>query len=110
MPAAKGTIPWNANAVENLEVVEFGAHTASHHAGTRKSYDARKTMEAFAQLREELRAERVAKADLLEALREIEQTMAYSPEGGHEALAECHCIARAAIAAALDDAPPQGEK
>ena len=56
------------NAIDNLEVVEFGAHTAEHHAGSRKSYEARRSMEAFALLREELNAERALKADLLEAL------------------------------------------
>lgn len=56
------------NAIENLEVIEFGAHTAEHHAGTRKSYESRKSMEAFALMREELKAERAIKADLLEAL------------------------------------------
>ena len=56
------------NAIDNLEVVEFGAHTAEHHAGTRKGYEARRSMEAFALMREELKAERAVKADLLEAL------------------------------------------
>lgn len=56
------------NAIDNLEVVEFGAHTAEHHAGSRKSYEARRSMEAFALLREELKAERALKAELLEAL------------------------------------------
>lgn len=59
------------NAIENLEVVEFGAHTAEHHAGSRKSYEARRSMEAFALMREELKAERALKADLLEALQEV---------------------------------------
>ena len=59
------------NAIDNLEVVEFGAHTAEHHAGSRKSYEARRSMEAFALLREELKAERALKAELLEALREM---------------------------------------
>ena len=56
------------NAIDNLEVVEFGAHTAEHHAGSRKSYEARRSMEAFALLREELKAERALKAELLTAL------------------------------------------
>lgn len=55
------------NALENLEVMEFGAHTAQHSQGARKSYDTKRSMEAFALLREELKAERRAKADLLEA-------------------------------------------
>lgn len=59
------------NALDNLEVREFGAHTAEHHKGSRQSYDARRSMEAFALLREELKHERTVKADLLEALREL---------------------------------------
>ena len=55
------------SAIDSLEVVEFGAHTAEHHAGSRKSYEARRSMEAFALLREELKAERALKAELLEA-------------------------------------------
>lgn len=55
------------NRIENLEVREWGAHTIEHHAGGRKSEDARRSMEAFALLREELKAERKIKAELLEA-------------------------------------------
>lgn len=57
------------NDLSNLEIKEFGAHTAEHHTGTRKSMDARRSMEAFALLREELKQERALKAELLEALK-----------------------------------------
>lgn len=56
------------NQISNLEVVEFGAHTAEHHTGSRRSADARRSIEAFALMREELKAERALKADLIEAL------------------------------------------
>lgn len=56
------------NTIENLELTEFGAHTAEHHTGARRNADARRSMEAFALLREELRTERAVKAELLEAL------------------------------------------
>lgn len=125
MPAAKGTIPWNAgtsqgwtdkrgyewiyvtengkrrarrkhrvimeralkrrlepweivhhkdenpgnNAIENLEIKEFGAHTTEHHDGSRHSYDSKRTMEAFGLMREELKVVRSINADLLAALR-----------------------------------------
>ena len=59
------------NEIDNLEIVEFGSHTAKHHTGTRKSYEAKRSMEAFALMREELKAEREIKADLLEALRNL---------------------------------------
>jgi len=61
------------NAIDNLEVVEFGAHTAEHHAGTRKGYEARRSIEAFALMREELKAERAIKADLLAALQGLDE-------------------------------------
>jgi len=51
-------------------VTTWGEHTAEHHTGSRKSLQARKTMEAFANLREELFRERALKADLLAALQE----------------------------------------
>jgi len=56
------------NVIENLEVREFGEHTAEHHKGGRKSEDAKRTIEAFALMREQLKREREVKADLLEAL------------------------------------------
>lgn len=56
------------NSINNLEVLEFGAHSTLHHSGGRKSRDAKKTMEVFGLLREELKRERALKADLLEAM------------------------------------------
>ena len=58
------------NALDNLEVQEFGAHTAAHHKGTRKTWEARRSMEAFALMREELRRCREINSDLLEAARD----------------------------------------
>lgn len=59
------------NDLSNLEVVEFGAHTGEHSKGRRKDSDARRSMEAFALMREELKRERSVKADLLEALEQL---------------------------------------
>lgn len=59
------------NAIENLEVMEFGAHTGAHSLGRRKDADARRSMEAFALMREELKRERLIKADLLSALTDM---------------------------------------
>jgi hypothetical protein len=56
------------NALENLEVMEFGKHTSIHSLGSRRDADTRRSMEAFGLLREELKAERLIKADLLEGL------------------------------------------
>ena len=57
------------HSIENLVVTEFGTHTAEHHAGTRRSADAKRSMEAFALMREELKAERSINEALLEALK-----------------------------------------
>jgi hypothetical protein len=56
------------NSVDNLEIVEFGAHTAHHHNGSRRDKDARRSIEAFALMRGELERLRVINAELYEAL------------------------------------------
>ena len=105
------------NAIDNLEVVEFGAHTAEHHAGSRKSYEARRSMEAFALLREELKAERAFKAELLKALQwyeakavqmgraAIDQDSKLLLELMKEIAVEYGAQARAAIAKATGERP-----
>lgn len=57
------------NRIENLEVTTFGEHTAHHHTGGRKSEDAKRSIEAFARMREALRRERAINADLYAALK-----------------------------------------
>jgi hypothetical protein len=57
------------NAIENLEIAEWGLHTAHHHSGCRRDAEARRSMEAFALMREELRRERKLNEELLEALK-----------------------------------------
>ena len=89
------------NAIENLELVEWGAHTTEHHKGGRKSEDTRRSLEAFALMREELKRERAVKTDLLEALIEL-------ADCGAEAWGEdrpCVKLARAAIAKATGEQP-----
>lgn len=61
----------NNNSIENLEVMEWGKHTTVHHTGARASEDSRRTMQAFALLREELNHVRSVNADLLAALEAI---------------------------------------
>jgi hypothetical protein len=67
------------NAIENLEVKTFGEHTSMHHLGARRTYDSRRTMEAFALLREELKSERLLREELLAALQALAN--AVSPDG-----------------------------
>lgn len=78
------------NAIENLELKEWGLHTTEHHTGGRKSEDARRTQEAFALMREELKREREVKAELLAALEDISAQTHNDP-------ALFRAIARAAI-------------
>lgn len=56
------------NNLDNLEVMDFGTHTGAHSLGRRKDADAKRSMEAFALMREELKRERIVRAELLTAL------------------------------------------
>ena len=56
------------NALDNLELTEFGPHTVLHHTGKPHSAEARRRLEAFAQMRWELERVRAVNADLLAAL------------------------------------------
>ena len=95
------------NAIENLELVEWGAHTTEHHKGGRKSEDTRRSLEAFALMREELKRERAVKTDLLEALQNIAEY--WNQDQNEAAMADAcwHAIhtARAAIAKATGEQP-----
>jgi hypothetical protein len=70
------------NTIENLEITEWGAHTTEHHTGGRKSEDARRSMEAFALMREQLKREREIKADLLALARQYASECARCGGGG----------------------------
>lgn len=59
------------NDPSNLELQEFGAHTARHHTGSRHRYDTTRTLEAFALLRGQLTREREIRADLYAALQAL---------------------------------------
>ncbi len=59
------------NRIENLKVMEFGAHTVNHHNGSRRDGDTRRSMEAFALMREKLRRERGIKSELVQALENL---------------------------------------
>lgn len=89
------------NAIENLEIVEWGAHTSEHHKGGRKSEDARRSIEAFALMREQLKREREVKAELLGLLEEW--TADQTECGCDTAACQGNCLparSRAAIAKA----------
>ena len=90
------------NSIDNLELTEWGKQTAEHHKGGRKSEDAKRSMQAFALMREQLKREREIKFDLLEAL-----NLLISPHGGTIATHadnELAIKARAAIAKATGEA------
>jgi len=83
------------NDIENLEVVEFGAHTGEHSKGRRKDADAKRSIEAFALMREELKRERAVKAELLEALTEFSREYDGFEDGNGE---PCPTLAKARAA------------
>lgn len=58
------------NAIENLEVQEWGEHTVQHHTKARHAWESKRSMEVFAMLREEVRHLRRVNADLLEAAKQ----------------------------------------
>ena len=90
------------NSLDNLEIKTFGEHTAGHHTGTRKDYDSRRSMEAFALMREELKAERALKAELLEALKYVYDI--WIEDNGSECnQVESAALARLAIAKATGE-------
>jgi hypothetical protein len=94
------------NALDNLEVQEHGAHTAAHSTGSRRSQEARRSMEAFALMREELRAERLVRADLLAALKAlVSEKCEDTGDGWAELTARIDDVeqARAAIASATGE-------
>ena len=66
------------NAIENLEVQEWGEHSTRHHMGKRRDSDARDSIAAFALMREELKRERAIKSELLEALKSV--AACFSPD------------------------------
>ena len=59
------------NRPENLEIVEWGVHTAEHHHGHRHSEYAKRTQAVLAEYRQELERTRLLNAELLEALRQV---------------------------------------
>jgi hypothetical protein len=59
------------NDITNLEVMKFGAHAQEHSIGSRKSYESKKTIEAFALMRGELTRAREINADLYAACEQL---------------------------------------
>ena len=96
------------NRIENLEILTWPSHTVNHHQGVRQMEDTKRTCEAFALLREELRRTRENKADLLAALKKalpcLEDYADDFPDDGlpskQAALEACMRELRAAIAKA----------
>jgi hypothetical protein len=92
------------NRIENLGLMTFGAHTTLHHTGGRKSEDTRRSLEAFALMREALKREREMNAELLAALKRIEACDEHDPDGLRDTWKDlcyrCMAIAREAIAKA----------
>lgn len=90
------------NRLENLEVVKWGAHTASHHKGTRQSEYTRRTQSVVSEYREELKRMKSSNVALLEALCEARDLLRdCGPEANEFGLLD---RVNAAIAAARGEA------
>lgn len=92
------------NDIANLELLNFGEHTAEHSRGRRHDSDALRRMEAFALMREELKRERQIKTDLLEALQSLfcnENGVHICFAGNPSAIEAMEAKCRAAIAKAV---------
>lgn len=83
------------NRIENLEIQEWGAHTAHHHDQSRHTEYAKRTQSVMAMYREELKRIGTLNSELLEALELMIDT---HDEGGWPTASIT--IARAAIAKA----------
>ena len=59
------------NKIDNLGLTTWGDHTSEHSKGRKHSKEAKRSMEAFALMRNELHRERKIKTELLEALEEV---------------------------------------
>jgi hypothetical protein len=93
------------NRVENLEVVEWGAHSAEHHHGTRHAEYTRRTQSVLGEYREELRRLRELKSELLEALWFVVNAYEGGPANERSmGFYEARNVARAAIAKATGSA------
>jgi hypothetical protein len=55
------------NRLENLEIKEWGEHTAEHHTGNQRSDTTKKSLEVHQQMRQEIAHLRRVNSDLLEA-------------------------------------------
>lgn len=95
------------NAIDNLELREFGEHTAEHHNGSRHSYQSKRRMEAFGLMRDELRRIRDINADMLAALKTVvaqiedyERINNLAPNPGRQHCWDCVAHAHVVIAKA----------
>lgn len=86
------------NRIENLELEEWGAHTAEHHHGARHTEYAKKTQQVVATYRQDLKRANEIKTDLLEALELVRMTA-----GWQYMMAETRDLISAAIAKATGE-------
>ena len=87
------------NRIENLELSDWGTHTAEHHHGYRHTEYAKRTQSVLAEYREEVARLEILQSDMLEALKLIANA-----ENSALDLAYCKGIARAAITKATGGA------
>jgi len=93
------------NRIENLEIQDWGKHTADHHKGTRRDRDAKRSYEAFALLREELKHTRKINMELLKALEGLVEWFELDVEPSTKTFARWDS-AKLAISKAKGDSQP----
>lgn len=81
------------NALENLELAQWGEHTIAHHSGVLRSDQFKQTSQVLATYREEHKRLKQINADLLEALKGV---LRVADRDTHE-----FDLARAALAKAV---------
>lgn len=70
------------NRIENLEISEWGTHTAEHHHGHRHTEYAKRTQSVVAEYREEVSRLKILNYELLEALKYCRNKIAYMQAHG----------------------------
>ena len=63
------------NRIENLAIEDWGVHTSEHHAGSRRSDQAKKTMQVIANYKSELKAASEINSVLLDALHDCREAL-----------------------------------
>lgn len=81
------------NRLENLELSDWGTHTAEHHHGSRHSEYAKQTQSVLAAYREDVRRLESLNSTLLAALSKLVRDADAEPDGDYLSGANRNCVA-----------------